>query len=843
MRQHFTVSRSLEYFTESELIKQMGVTKDEWLITLIKELIDNALDAAETIGTDPAVQVFIDDNTISVMDNGPGIPETVVMDSVNFDVRVSDKSGYVSPSRGQQGNALMCLYAVPFVLDGDRSLVEIHTGGTRFEIDTRYDQIAQAPVVTVEKSETDFVENGTFIKIHCTLSPGLQKIDVLELLTNFSICNPHVDFTLYLPDVGVVRYPRAGNQAKWTPAMPLVCHWYDLNDFIGLMARTLHKNPDTTVNNFLSQFDGLKAPPKQKEVCDNAGIVSRDGMNQFVIDGKVDRQAAGRVLDAMNATARYIKPAKLGTLDLDHAKAIIEGDIQHRAFKGIAEALPFTIDVFFLDNAPFSFVKPVLCLNNSVLINGRIESLHNTMWEIKAEREDNIWLFIHIACPKFNFMGKGKNTVQLPGEMFERLKAGIVSVTKEFTKKKKKIERERAKRYKEERPRPKREAMSQIEAAFQVMEAAYMKASANNTLPTQARQVYYAARPKILELCEVDQLSKKNSAYFRTLIRRFEKENPETTKDWNVVYDARGTFIEPHTGARIPLGTISVRAYMDQWANVHVGGGGRLLPMSVSEPVVSHTGHHGLYKNALFIEKEGFESLIEAAKIQERYGIALLSTKGVSTFAARDLIEKLSGEGVRIFALHDFDKAGFTIAKTLGEDTEAYTFKSDVNIVDLGFRLEDIEGLEREPVVYSGKAYKNNPKESIIRSGATREEADILVQGGRPNRWTGERVELNAMTSGQLVDLITSKLDAHNVEKPVPDDDTLVAVYTKIQAAKAKSEALDNIMARYMPEIRKELSKYDAADIDVPDDLPGMIRDMISGTGGNWKDALYEVCR
>jgi len=218
-----------------------------------------------------------------------------------------------------------------------------------------------------------------------------------------------------------------------------------------------------------------------------------------------------------------------------------------------------------------------------------------------------------------------------------------------------------------------------------------------------------------------------------------------------------------------------------------------------------------------------------------------LSTKGVSTFAARDLIEKLSDEGVTIFVLHDFDKAGFTIARTLGEDTEGYTFGSDINIVDLGFRLEDIDGLEREPVIYEN--CKKNPKESIIRSGATPEEADILVKGGRPGRWKGERVELNAMPSGQLVDLITSKLDAHGVEKPVPDNDTLVAVYTKIQAANAKSEALDNIMARYMPEIQKELSKYDAPDIVVPDDLPGMIRDMISGTGETWKDALYEICR
>ena len=37
---------------------------------------------------------------------------------------------------------------------------------------------------------------------------------------------------------------------------------------------------------------------------------------------------------------------------------------------------------------------------------------------------------------------------------------------------------------------------TQKEAAWQVMEAAYMAASAGDTLPAQARQIYYQARPR-----------------------------------------------------------------------------------------------------------------------------------------------------------------------------------------------------------------------------------------------------------------------------------------------------------------------------------------------------------
>ena len=48
---------------------------------------------------------------------------------------------------------------------------------------------------------------------------------------------------------------------------------------------------------------------------------------------------------------------------------------------------------------------------------------------------------------------------------------------------------------------------SQKDAAWQVMEAAYMAASGNNTLPAMARQIFYQARPKIMELTDDKQLA------------------------------------------------------------------------------------------------------------------------------------------------------------------------------------------------------------------------------------------------------------------------------------------------------------------------------------------------
>lgn len=848
-RQHFTISRSMEYFTAPELVKQMGTTRDKWGITLVKELIDNALDAAESAGVNPDITVTIDEDSLSVMDNGPGMPANVIEASMDYGVRVSDKQGYISPSRGQQGNALMCVYACPFVVNGDHADVEIQSNGTRHDIHVSLNRIAQSPEMTTTVSESEFIENGTFIKIHnfnlaCSngyTKPRIStKLESLFLMNLFSCCNPHANLTLNFD--GETRiYPKASNQTKWSTDMSLVCHWYNTDQFITLVSNSIHKNPDMKVNDFLKQFEGLKASPKQKQVCDTIGINSRDGIIQFTHDNDIDSALVARLLCSMKKTARKIKPVKLGYLNADHVKTIwAEHDyrvFEHRNAKGTTPAgMPYTLDVFFQVAEGLSYRAPEICLNHSVLINGEINGIESFLNGIYIESGNEIRLLIHIVCPAFEFLGKGKNKINLHHQIFEDLKGRISIISKQWTDAQKKKRREQKAKFNEiVKARKPDKSMTQRKAAFKVMEEAYLKASTRNTLPANFRQVYYAARPEVLSLAEIDKLG---DDYFRTLVREFESENPELTADWDIVFDARGNFIEPFTQHRVPLGTIAVRNYIKSFGDIQISEGGELTGPRISMPELSINGHNGRYKYALYIEKEGFESLIHAAKIQERYGVAYLSTKGMSSEAARVLIERLSNEGVTTFALHDFDQAGFNIARILSEDTDMYKFKSDVDVIDIGFRLEDIKGLEREPVIYQDK---QNPRESVIKSGATPEEAQILVQGGKSKKWHGERVELNAMTSGQFVELIESKLEAHGVKKVIPDDDILHDVYRKTQTARLKKKALDKIMEKYMPEIRNELSKYEAPEIDVPGNLREMVRERITGNTKPWETALMEI--
>ena len=129
-RQTFELSRMMEFFTEEELRAQMGVSRWQWPVALIKELVDNSLDACESNNIAPEIRVELQEDAIIVTDNGPGLPLSTLEKSLDYSMRASDKLGYVSPSRGQQGNALKTAWAAAFVATGEgRATVETASFG------------------------------------------------------------------------------------------------------------------------------------------------------------------------------------------------------------------------------------------------------------------------------------------------------------------------------------------------------------------------------------------------------------------------------------------------------------------------------------------------------------------------------------------------------------------------------------------------------------------------------------------------------------------------------------------------------------------------------------------
>src|SRR5262245_31264374 len=102
-RTAFCTSRLLDFCSQKELIAETGHQPDAWPLVVLKELLDNALDACEDQGVAPEVAVRVGPNVIEVVDNGPGLPAKTIERVLDFSVRVSSREAYVAPDRGAQG--------------------------------------------------------------------------------------------------------------------------------------------------------------------------------------------------------------------------------------------------------------------------------------------------------------------------------------------------------------------------------------------------------------------------------------------------------------------------------------------------------------------------------------------------------------------------------------------------------------------------------------------------------------------------------------------------------------------------------------------------------------------
>jgi hypothetical protein len=322
------------------------------------------------------------------------------------------------------------------------------------------------------------------------------------------------------------------------------------------------------------------------------------------------------------------------------------------------------------------------------------------------------------------------------------------------------------------------------------MEECYMKASDNNRLPATARQIFYVARPLIEE-----QTDKPLSyAYFsQTLLPNYINERGV---DWDVVYDDRGHFTEPHTKRVIGLGTLNVRAYLSRVARL------KLEKADFAPASIKTCGPNGSFGAVLYVEKEGFMPLFERVTLAERYDIAIMSSKGMSVTAARELVDRLCGGTVPLLVLHDFDSAGIIIKDTLENDTRRYNYTSPPNVIDLGLHHGDISNLPSEP------NNSNISDERLSQAGLDQDAIDFLRT---------QRVELNAMTSRQLVNFVEAKLKQHGITKVIPSGETLAKAYEMFAASDRLSEAFEEMKEKLLEDESEE-------SIKVPKDLEARIR-------------------
>ena len=288
-------------------------------------------------------------------------------------------------------------------------------------------------------------------------------------------------------------------------------------------------------------------------------------------------------------------------------------------------------------------------------------------------------------------------------------------------------------------------------ASFLVIPEAVEHVSNGGTLPYSARRLFYRVRDKIGEHTTEVFNSKSGYDYFRdTILQDYQREHGKLE---GLYYDPRGRFYEPHGGKDMEVGTQSVEAY--------------------DFPAYA-------FNKILYVEKRGQYPLLKAARIMERYDMAILAGEGLASEAARRLIEQAhKDEEMQIFVLHDADPSGYKIARTLREETERMPGYS-VEVIDLGLTVR--QGIDKglTPEVYDRTGSLDKKLINALTEDLDFDTLDFFTgeedgqtEKGAP-KYRANRFELDTMSSGEVIEHIETQLQAEGVYgKVIPPDDAL----------------------------------------------------------------------
>jgi hypothetical protein len=782
-RTTFEVSRSAEYFRAEELQAQTGQPRARFVGMAIKELLDNGLDAAETARIAPDLLLEVqplpgDQLRLAARDNGAGIPPETVERILNFETRTSDKAAYRAPTRGAQGNALKTIIGLPCAL-GSREPVIIEARGIRHRVTAWVDPAGEARINHQQYRVP--VSAGTRVVLE--LPARQQELAPRAWARAFSLCNPHalVRFrgtpTIELPCSvpaaeteesyqSSVAFP--GDWRKHLPSDLTSAWWYSVSALSTLIfshiAAARRRGPDLTLRDFVRQFRGLSGSAAAKRVADQFPTISH------LSDFEAQPNRVADLLQVMRATADAPSPNVLGLVGETHIAArlrdwygIVPGRFWYRKHLGSVDGIPFAVEVAIAETrravteratsaAEFGLVT---ALNFSPTFSDPLASTplrcpefteHGAIGFLARAHvlesyanfaPEHGTAFLHLVCPALTFLDRGKSRLDLPPKMAEAIAETLWKAAQPLYREGERRRKDASKAERASQVPPRGQEPTIKDAVFAIMPQALSAATGNGQLESNTRRLFYQARRLVQELTS----RPLEWGYFNELFTLYRAEH---AAECSLIFnDPRGVLYEPHTGRSVPVGQRQVEAYV--------------FPAWV-------------YHSILYVEKKGVMPTLQAARIAERYDMAILAAEGYATVAARTLFKRAERDrDYTLFVVHDADPDGYNIARTLQEAT-ARMPDYHVNVVDLGLTLQ--QGIDM------GLQTETFERKKALPAALTLTETEKEYFTGRPagkNRWIARRIELDAMSAPQFVQWLDQALQDHGAKKLVPPESVLLA--------------------------------------------------------------------
>ena len=248
---------------------------------------------------------------------------------------------------------------------------------------------------------------------------------------DYTFLNPHLGLTVDWFGRRMIRVV-AGEPGwrKWMPGNPTSAHWYTVERFERLVCGYLSHDADNgrgrSAREFVAEFDGLTGSAKQKQVLDATGL-SRQPLTALRNGRELDHDRACKLLAAMRAATRPVKPQRLGAIGKDHVAARfaalgceMESFSYHRQQGETEAGAPFVRETAFAWNPAAARRRLITGVNWSPGIRNPFrrlgkfaESLDSLLAERRVRPDDPVVLLLHVACPGVAYADRGKSQIVL----------------------------------------------------------------------------------------------------------------------------------------------------------------------------------------------------------------------------------------------------------------------------------------------------------------------------------------------------------------------------------------------------------------------------------------------
>jgi hypothetical protein len=759
----------------SNLSQRAGVPTEQIRQLVLKELADNALDEMDRVGQQGLVTITQDaEHTYTVTDQGRGFDDTPkeLAKRFSLDKEMTSSKQWRKPTRGCVGNGLRVIVG------------SVVSGGGRIIVKTRNCQVTLRPrldgTTAIEDVQTIDWPIGTAVTI---------EIDPKYHASKNALGWAKVAIKL----AGNSGEPFARKPSPW---------WFDRDHLALNMLAAI--GAEYTLAWFVGQLDRCSS----REI--GRFVAERFGKGRLCRD--VNQAQAAELLSLLRSNvSAVIKPKQLGPMKCgawsSDGYACEEGTFTSGRHEPFAQ-IPFLVEAWATTCKPQTDsddddVYPIdfTCFT----INRSPAIVDYRAWRFGRSRDVSLYLgdtqcYLSVPTGAFRFalnitspfipilsdnkspsLGWFKNTIVATVEAAIRRSARnsppvLVSRSKEETDSDD-----------DEGDEEKPERVTQRDAIWQVLPEA-IKRSGEGGYAFSQRSLYYRVRILTKEIIPVE----STYNYFCSVLTDYENDKGEIEK---LIRDTRGVYVEPHGGELTQMGTVTVDGYVrPPWA----------------------------YSNILFLEKEDLVSALRQSGFLDRWDCFALSSKGFSSRAARDLIDKIGASGkeepTRFFCVHDADASGSLISQTLTKATKARAART-VEVIDLGFFpwTALAEGLLREAVERKSKTRRPVADYIKARDAANRDSGNPNNEPNWESWLQNWRVELNAMTTAEFVDWMNEQFIKHGAAKVVPAEPlALQSVSERVRAsvsstadAEVRNERREDLAAlqRQMDELEIEIAE------------------------------------